>query len=737
MNFGDFFLRLAFLAALPVLVLLFQELRGRGSGPSAGWLFALHAAALAGAMGLLWLDFLGHRFAYDYVAQYSSRDLPPALAFAASWAGQEGSVLLWAVLGALVGLALLREPGPLSRPALFFITLTQLALLVLLLMRSPFRMSAIAPPDGQGLNPLLEDPWMVVHPPVLFLGYAVMAAPFALAAAALVLGQWREWNRAVWPWTLLAVLTLGTGIALGGIWAYKVLGWGGYWGWDPVENASLVPWLVAVALLHGLFIQKTTGALVRTNLLMALLGWLTVVGGTYLTRSGVLQDFSVHSFADSGLNLPLLGFLGGTAALSVGLLAWRWRAIQGRQARWTGVSRESALWLGLVTLLIFAAMVTFGTTAPLLTALAGKPASLRATFFESMSVPLGILLVLVMAVAPALRWSRQVGLGWLMALLPGFVGAMLTLAGAVFLNVKEPYRLGLLATTGLALGINLWMTVRLFRRGWSYGAGYLGHAGLAVMILGMVMSTALGRTERLSLRPGEPHESLGYTLTYHGEGSDGRGGHQLRIHVASNSKAWSLEARPQLLHMPEGQGTMRKPAISARREIYLSPVEILPGAVGEGEPVWLPKGEAVQAVGASWVFAGFRMESHETMRVFADIDVIRGDRTLRVSPGVWADSQGTRPLPVEVAGLGTVTLARVDADRERAGVLLPQAGSAGLAVVDFSTKPLVNLVWVGALITLLGAALAGIRRAIDVVPGARARRAPAPSAVPGSRDEGG
>jgi len=291
MNPGDLLLKLAFLLAIPAALFYFQDLRGRRGPAVAEWLFGLHSAALLGAVVMLWALFLGHRFEYSYVAEYSSRALSPALTFAASWAGQEGSILLWALLMALVGLALMREPGPLSRPAVFFVTLAQLGLLTLLLLRTPFRLSPVTPADGQGLNPLLEDPWMVIHPPVLFAGYAAMVAPFALAGAALVLGLWREWNRAVWPWVLLAVLTLGTGIALGGIWAYKVLGWGGYWGWDPVENASLVPWLVAVALLHGLFIQKTTGGLVRSNLLMALLGWLTVLGGTYLTRSGVLQDF--------------------------------------------------------------------------------------------------------------------------------------------------------------------------------------------------------------------------------------------------------------------------------------------------------------------------------------------------------------------------------------------------------------------------------------------------------------
>ncbi len=728
MNLGDLLLKLAFLLAVPAAFLFFQDVRGRRGPAAAEWMFGLHSAAILGAVVTLWALFLGHRFEYAYIAEYSSRALSPALTFAASWAGQEGSILLWALLMALVGVALMRQPGPLSRPAMFFVALAQLGLLVLLLVRSPFRVSHVTPADGQGLNPLLEDPWMVVHPPVLFVGYAAMVAPFALAGAALVLGLWREWNRAVWPWVLFAVLSLGTGIALGGIWAYKVLGWGGYWGWDPVENASLVPWLVAVALLHGLFIQKTTGGLVRSNLLMAFLGWLTVLGGTYLTRSGVLQDFSVHSFADSGLNVPLIVNLAGALLIAAVLLAWRWRAIESRPTRWTSVSREAALWVGLVTVLVFAAMVTFGTIAPLLTSLAGRPASVRPSFYQSMSVPLGVLLVLVMAVAPALRWSRQVGFGWLTALAPGFLCALLAFGGALLTGVRDGAHLALLATTGFALGINAWMTVKLFRRGWSYGAGYLGHAGLAIMILGMVMSTALGRTERLTLRTGESGQALGYTITYRGDHFDPRGGHQLDVLVSR--KGWSFEARPQLLKMPQGEGSMHKPAISGRRELYLSPVDVQRLESDADRIVWLPQGQAVPALGLTWTFVGFRMESHEAMQVLADIDVRRSGPAVRISPGMRADAQGTRALPVEVAGLGQVTVERIDADRKRVGVLLPGAGAASQAVLEFSTKPLVNLVWVGALITLLGAALAGLRRAIEVVPGARRRRAAAAPAAP-------
>jgi len=713
MSPGDLLLVMAFVVALAATACFFPALRG-GRNAIAGWLFAGHAALLVAALALLWWLFLGHRFEYAYVAQYSSRTLSPALAFAASWAGQEGSILLWVTLSALLGLALLRQPGSLARPAMFFLGLLQSFLLLLLLVRTPFRISFPAPADGQGLNPLLEDPWMVVHPPVLFLGYAALAIPFALGLAALAKREYREWNHMVWPWALFGVVSLGAGIVLGGIWAYKVLGWGGYWGWDPVENASLVPWLVTIALLHGLLIQRTTGSLVRTNLALASLGWVTVLAGTYLTRSGVLQDFSVHSFSDLGLNGPLRINLAVSLLLPAVLLAGRWRAIDAGSKQWASLSREAALWLGLVTVLILAALVAIGTTAPVYTALAGRPASVQPGFYHSVSVPLGIALALLMALAPALRWSRQQGLGWLQTMIPGLALGVATIGGALLAGVRAPLLLALLATTGIMFGVNtLWMA-RLFRRGWAYGAGHLGHVGVAVMVLGMVLAATLGRSERVRLVQGVPGRALDYQLTYQGEQIDARGEHVLAIELRSPKR--SLAMRPRFAAMPAGDGVMRKPALADRGELYLAAIDTQAGGSPSAEPVWLDKGVESLEGGIGYTFMGFRMTSHQEMQVFADIRVRRGDDTRTVSPGLSAGPEGTRPLDAQVPDLGALHVVRIDADHGRLAVQLPGVTSPASAVVELSTHPFVNLIWIGALVAPIGSAMAGLRRATERAP---------------------
>jgi cytochrome c-type biogenesis protein CcmF len=714
MNLGDLLLKLATLSAAAATLLHARSLADGRKSRAGTIAFAVHAGALVASLLVLAVLFLRHRFEYAYVTQYSSHALSPALTLAALWAGQEGSVLLWAAIAAVLGLFLVRQPGSLAGPALFVVGASQLTMMLLLWIRSPFVLLPSAPPDGQGLNPLLEDPWMVVHPPALFIGYAAMLVPFALAVAALYRSDHRDWNRMAWPWTLFAVVTLGAGIALGGIWAYKTLGWGGYWAWDPVENASLIPWLLAVALLHGLLIQRTTGALQRTNYLLAALGWITTVGGTYMTRSGVLQDFSVHSFADSGLNAPLLFYLAWSTIVPAILLAARWRTLTGRVANWVSVSRESALWLGLMTLVVFAAMVAVGTTAPITTALAGRPAGVQASFYTRIAVPLGLALLLLMAVAPALRWTRQQGLSWLHPLAPGALAGAATIALLLPLGLRDPMWAAILFATGLALGINAWVAARLVRRGWMFGAGYVGHAGVAVMVLGIAVSTALGRSDRATLAVNEPVEVAGHRLTFAGLEQKPRGATELAIRVERGR--YSFDARPRLLIT--ANGVMRTPAIDGLRDLYLSPLEVKSGATHERhEPVWLRRGESVPFAGGTVSFSGFRMENRDRFFVFADLQVRDGDRTFDVAPALAAGADGSTPVPAEIPGIGSVAVVQIDADAGRVALHLPHepAPAGPVAMVELSTRPLVNLVWIGALLTLLGSALAGVRRAAEPV----------------------
>jgi cytochrome c-type biogenesis protein CcmF len=255
-------------------------------------LFAAFATCVVAASAVLMTLLLQHRFDVSYVNSYSSRDLPLHYLISTFWAGQEGSFLLWCFWGALIGLFVWRSAKEQEAPVMVVYMATFIGTIAILCRQSPFKLlPPPVPADGVGLNPLLQDPWMVIHPPVMFIGFASLSVPFAFAIAALWKKRWDGWITRALPWALLTFLTLGTAILMGGYWAYKTLGWGGYWGWDPVENTSLVPWLFTAALVHGMFLQRTRKRHRKINLILACTAFAAILYGTFLTRSGVLAYF--------------------------------------------------------------------------------------------------------------------------------------------------------------------------------------------------------------------------------------------------------------------------------------------------------------------------------------------------------------------------------------------------------------------------------------------------------------
>ena len=256
------------------------------------------------ASAILLILIVKHQFQFHYVWAYSSMELPLGLLMSTFYAGQEGSFLLWTLMVAIVGIILLlyTQKRDNERETMGVYTGILAFLMLLLIVKNPFALieSDVIPMDGRGLNPLLQNFWMQIHPPILFAGFAAMTPPFALAIAGLMRRRYQGWVVSSLPWVVGGSMVLGLGIALGGFWAYETLGWGGWWGWDPVENASLIPWLVSIALVHTLITQKRTKGLTMTNFILAILAFVLVLYSTFLTRSGVLGDASVHSFVDPG-----------------------------------------------------------------------------------------------------------------------------------------------------------------------------------------------------------------------------------------------------------------------------------------------------------------------------------------------------------------------------------------------------------------------------------------------------
>ncbi|MBD3403241.1 hypothetical protein GF420_10130, partial [candidate division GN15 bacterium] len=265
-----------------------------GAGSLARRAYHVFTGLTVAASVLLYYLFFSHNYAFKYVFEYSQKSQPFFYILAAFWGGQEGTYLLWLLLLAIFGYIVQRRGGAYVGHAMAIYCLIGTFFLLIMTKLSPFAYLGFYAEDGAGLNPLLRDPWMVVHPPIMFVGYALAAVPFVYAIAAMIKNDYSKWLRLAFPWAALTAVMLGAGNILGGFWAYKTLGWGGYWAWDPVENSSFVPWMISLALLHGMIIERRTGAFRRINLLMSAFLFLLVVYGTFLTRSGVLADFSVH-----------------------------------------------------------------------------------------------------------------------------------------------------------------------------------------------------------------------------------------------------------------------------------------------------------------------------------------------------------------------------------------------------------------------------------------------------------
>jgi cytochrome c-type biogenesis protein CcmF len=477
-----------------------------------------------------------HDFTLEYVANYSSKSLTGPYSLAALWGGMEGSLLFWtALLTAFAAVALRRAPARTARlvawagAVLSGITLFFLALL--LLPANPFTELPAPPADGSGLNPLLQSPGMLIHPPLLYTGFVGFSIPFAFAMAALFTGRLDDsWFTSTRRWTLFAWSALSMGIVLGGAWAYTELGWGGYWAWDPVENASFMPWLTATAFLHSVVIQEKRRMFKVWNVVLILLTYTLAVFGTFLTRSGILS--SIHTFTEGDTGKYFLPFLGLMLIGGLGVIAARADRLRSESRFDSLLSRESAFLLNNVLFVAAAFTVLWGTIYPIVAeAVTGIRLSVGPPFFNSVFVPVGLAIIGLAGIGPLISW-RRMSRGSLARLvrIPLIAGAAVAAVLAI-VGVSSPGALlgfSLCAFTATAIGSEfargsriyrerghrwvsaLWQTLLRNRR--RYG-GYIVHLGVVLIVLGFAGSAF--KTERVSeLEVGNSMEVGAYTLTY-------------------------------------------------------------------------------------------------------------------------------------------------------------------------------------------------------------------------------
>ena len=536
---GHFMLWLALALSLALgVVPLVGAQRGRAdwmalARPSTGVLFVLVAISFA----CLTIAFVQHDFSVQYVASNSNSALPLEFRIAAVWGGHEGSMLLWLLMqcGWMGAVALFSRnlPLPVLARILSVMSLTLVGFLLFTLLTSnPFDRLVPAAPDGRDLNPLLQDPGMIFHPPLLYMGYVGFAVAFSFAVAALIGGnldaQWARWTR---PWTTAAWIFLTLGIALGSWWAYYELGWGGWWFWDPVENASFMPWLVGTALIHSLAVTEKRGAFKAWTVLLAIAAFSLSLLGTFLVRSGVLS--SVHAFAtDPERGLFILAFLTVVIGASLALYAWRAPTV-GLGTRFSQVSRESFLLANNVLLVVAAGAVLLGTLYPLvLDALGLGKISVGPPYFDTVFVPLMAPLVFLMGIGPLARWKE--------ASLPDLArrvrwAAVVTLLAALGAGWAEG-EISWMGSLGLAmafwivatLGVDLWERVRpaggmrssILHRLRQLPRAMVGmmvaHLGVAAFILGVTIVNTYQVERDVTMQVGDTTEIAGYVFTFRG-----------------------------------------------------------------------------------------------------------------------------------------------------------------------------------------------------------------------------
>lgn len=680
----------------------------RPSGKASAGNFGLQcyrlSVALSGiAAGYLLYLILDNRFDYAYVFSYSSRELAFMYKLSAFWAGQQGSFMLWLVFHVMFGLLLSRKnyapPGVMA-----VYSVLQVILLIVLLAKGPFMLLAQPQVDGVGLNPLLQDFWMIIHPPIVFLGYAGLAVPFAYALEGLFSNNHKMWTAAALPWALFSWCALGAGIFIGGFWAYKVLGWGGYWAWDPVENSSLVPWLVNGALVHTLFWARLKAAAIKPAYFASIFGFVTVLYGTFLTRSGVLSDFSTHSFADEGVGGLLAGFV--LLAISSGLilLIIRWPNLPEGELYTKANSREFVLGCGVLVFSLMAVMVFIGMSTPLITMLLGNPSNVNGSFYNNTSLPLAAALVMLLTVSPMFNKKRPDTVRLKQYWWLGIIG---------LLSLVLPFKLGLyqpMIVITIVFSVTALIMNSIAARG-SEGLSWpaaMTHAGLAVMVMGIVVSSAANESVITTLNLQQSKQVLGSELTYIGveQANDGSGFYQNFTVRHEGLESSTIQAFTK--YNKEGQPSAREPGIDRRLLVDLYVAPVMKHEDHTGTEIRLATGEEKQQNDVTIKFISWKMVPGTTgqeMRVQALFEVIKEGRREEIKPELVYKKGMVTGTPVEAFGQYEIIINGVN---PRDGTISidfmdhAAINKTDSVEVEISNKPLINLVWLGAILITLG-----------------------------------
>ena len=796
---GSIILTIALAFSIISMIMYFLNYRGYKNTLNYGRI-AYHGMAVLviAASVFLWYAILTHQYQYEYIYSYSDNALRNLGIFhlaSAFWGGQQGSFMLWLLLTTIVGIILqsyASKRGDLEPRVMAVFTLATTFLLVMVSpwFKNPFEYIWMTPTfikvehlnsqffslpfiqqfyftdqstnqafiqinkefvsllsqagvsvnqfiiDGKGLNPQLLNFWMQIHPPILFTGFSMATVPFAFAIAALMKNDYRSWVSQAFPWMLAGMGILGLGIMLGGYWAYEMLGWGGYWAWDPVENSSLIPWLVGVAGIHTLLVQKRSqvkggiGKYAKTNLMLCVLTYVLVLYSTFLTRSGVLGDASVHSFVDPGMivYLFLILFMGTFILLGFGMIVFRWKTLnENIKDEESILSRELALFTAMIVLIASAIIVLVGTSAPIF----GK--SVDTFFYDEMHLPLAIIIMFLNGISLLIKWQRS-ELNELIkkSLFATAASILFTILLIVVGGVHEIMVILLSLTTAFSLFVNLDIAIKIVKGNMKMLGAYVAHIGIALFLLGVIGSAVYSKEMNVDLVKGKPVNAFGYEMTFtEYYPIENNTKYAFNVNVKKGNSEYKVT--PVMYLSDFNNSLMREPAILTllTKDIYLSPLGYDDGRSNQsgGKTVTVSLGSEINYEDAVIKYDDFIKPDMTAMMSGGDVQmgtkliITKDGKSYEVSPMINIRSGQFEYTPAEVKEANLkIEVRKIEQSNKDADLIISKINgesstanqsSNEVLSVAASIKPFVSLVWVGVMIMVFGFFISMTRRLKD------------------------
>jgi cytochrome c-type biogenesis protein CcmF len=792
---GHLLVILAFVAALLAAGGYFISVQSKDANEKLKWknlaryTFIIHAACVTGIVATMFVMIFNHHFEYHYVWAHSSLDLQAKYILSCFWEGQEGSFLLWSFWHMALGIIMLIIAKNWEAPVLSVVCLMQAFLLSFLLGIyivgetkvgvSPFLLLEDALTqdpvflfddymrfisDGTGLNALLQNYWMVIHPPVLFLGFALLTIPFAFAISGLWTKQYTEWIKPALPFALFGAMVLGTGILMGGAWAYEALSFGGFWAWDPVENASLIPWLIMLAGMHTMIVSKATGHALRSTFILILLAFLFVLYASFLTRSGILGDTSVHAFVEEGLTAHLVIFLFAFLIISAIALIQNWKFLPTKEKEEATSSREFWMFVGSLVLLFASIHIVVFTSIPVFNAIFGTEFSTVANpvqYYTSVQIWVAVVIAVLTAFGQFLKFKQTDYKKFLREiLLPVVIALAFTIFSLIILNNQWHITSGmgnfsflstnalLLLTASFTVAANIQYFIKVLKGRFRVSGGAVAHVGFGLLLIGILISNAGQKVisenteaiqlfkdldnkmkrENILLYRNVPQPMGDYIVTYLGDSSvnrettytiqfekvDAKSGNISKTfyvypYLLLDKKSQQLTPNPDTKHFLSHDVFTHISSIPSDEAKKIAP-EISQDTITVGDTIFFSSG--------FMVLEDFKRYpvSMDTLTAGAQFKVFTGDKTEIAEPKIHIITAQDDPDLISEP----VKLKNAELELKIANILIEKnefvisrterSVQSDWIIMKAIIFPMINMVWLGMIIMAIGFLISAVRR---------------------------